>query len=81
MKIQLTQLNVTTTIEIEEEGQTTYEMAQFFREILLAQGYHPPSVSDAMPDEHDIEEIVGNAIDGVLYGDEDSDDCKGCGVW
>lgn len=82
MKLQLTQHNVTVTIEVKEECQTTNEMAQFFREILLAQGYHPQSVSDAMPDEEDIMEIVGDAIDGVLYGESDeSDDCKGCGVW
>jgi len=62
MKLQLTQHNVTTTIEVKEECQTTYEMAQFFREILLAQGYHPQSVSDAMPDEEDGMDAVDEMV-------------------
>ena len=68
MKLQLTQHNVTTTIEVKEECQTTYEMAQFFREILLAQGYQPQSVSDAMPDEEDIDNIVDDEVRAALWG-------------
>ena len=62
MKITLEQLGTTVTIETEGDCQTVYEMADYCRELMLAQGYHPDSVSEAFPTEEDIAKEISDAI-------------------
>lgn len=62
MKITLEQLGTTVTIETEGDCQTVYEMADYCRELMLAQGYHPDSVSEAFPTEEDIAKEISEAI-------------------
>lgn len=61
MKLILEQHGTTVTIETEGDCQTIYEMADYCRELLLAQGYHPDSVSEAFPTEEDIAKLVSGA--------------------
>ena len=54
MKLQLTQNGTTVTIETEGDGQTGDQMAQHCRELLLGQGYHWDTITEAMPSEEDV---------------------------
>lgn len=63
MKLQLTQHDTTVTIEREGEEQTCDEMAQLCRQLLLGQGYHPSSVTESLPSEHEITEQIGEALE------------------
>lgn len=63
MKLTLTQNGTTVTIETEGDGHTGDQMAQFCRELLLAQGYHPQTVSEALPSEEDVVEQIQEALE------------------
>jgi len=58
MKLQLEQYGKTVTIETEREDLTSLELVREFRCLMLAQDYHPDLVSEAMPDEEEIGNIV-----------------------
>jgi hypothetical protein len=62
MKITLEQNGITATIETRGDGQTGDQMAQFCRELLLAQGYHWNTVTESMPTEEDVVGIISDAI-------------------
>jgi hypothetical protein len=62
MKLSLAQSGVTVTIECERDGQTGDDMAQFCRELLMAQGYQPYTVSESLPTEEDVVQIIEDAI-------------------
>lgn len=63
MELSLTQNGVTVTIKTEGDGQTGDTMAQFCRELLLAQGYHWDTVAEAMPSEEDVVESIHEALE------------------
>jgi hypothetical protein len=50
------------SITNKDKGLNIDELVTMFRTIALALTYHPDSVRNAMPDEHDIAEIVREAI-------------------
>jgi hypothetical protein len=62
--MQLTLQQHGTTVKIKTEGdcQTCDTMAQFCRELLLAQGYHPNSVTESLPTEEDVMEMISDAL-------------------
>ena len=62
MKLQLTQNGTTVTIETEGDGHTGDDMAQFYRNLTLGQGYHWQTVYEAMPTEEDVVEQISDAI-------------------
>ena len=62
MKLTLTQNGVTVTIETEGDGQTGDQMAQLCRELLLGQGYHWDTITEVMPTEEDVVEMISDAI-------------------
>ena len=63
MKLQLHQHDTTVTIEAAGDCQTCDQMAQYCREILLAQGYHPDSVAEALPTEEGVVEQIEEALE------------------
>ncbi len=62
MKLQLTQNGTTVTIETEGDGHTGDDMAQFYRNLTLGQGYHWQTVYESMPTEEDVVEQISDAI-------------------
>jgi hypothetical protein len=71
MKITLEQNGTVVTIETKGDGQTGDQMAQFCRELLLAQGYHWNTVTQVMPTEEDVVEIISDAINEQKEFDSD----------
>jgi len=63
MKLQLTQRGTTVTIEDDHEMRTCHEMAQLFRDLLLAHEYHHKSVEEALPTEDAIDDFIAEALD------------------
>jgi len=62
MKLQMTQHGKTVTIETERDDLTSFEMVEQLRCLMLAQDYHPDLVSEAMPDEEEIDKIISDGI-------------------
>lgn len=73
MKLQLTEHDTTVTIETDSDDHNVREMAQMCRQLLLAQGYPPSCVSEHMPNEDDLDEIIADAINNKI----DVDNNKG----
>ena len=71
MKLQLEQNGIKVTIETEGDGQTGDQMAQFCRELLLAQGYHWNTVYESMPTEEDVCETVSKALEAQKVDDQE----------
>lgn len=71
MKLTLEQHGTTVTIETKDDGQTTYEMAQYFRDLLLGQCYHWDSVQEALPHEEDIEKLIEEALAEKVFDSEE----------
>ena len=73
MKLQLTQNEKTVTIETAFDGHSVSAMVIEMRCLLMAQDYHPDNISALMPDEHELDEIISDAINSekdVLDNDE-----------
>lgn len=79
MKLQLTQNGTTVTIEREGDGQTGDQMAQLCRELLLGQGYHWDTVTEAIPTEEDVVELISDAINSQKEIDKDAGLTEDCG--
>lgn len=71
MKLQLTQLGKTVTIETAHDDISCSELVQELRCLLLAQDYHPGLVAEHMPDE----EMIGNIIMDEVKKELDSGQC------
>jgi len=64
MKITLTQQDKTVTIETPFDGHSVSEMIVEMRCLLMAQDYHPDNIASLMPNEHELDEIISDAING-----------------
>ena len=63
MKLTLTQNEKTVTIETPFDGQGVSEMVNEMRCLLMAQDYHPDNISALMPTEHELDEIISDALE------------------
>ena len=65
MKLTLTQQDKTVTIETKHDGHTVADMVTEMRCLLMAQDYHPDCVSAAIPNEHELDEIIASVVDSA----------------
>lgn len=82
MKLILQQNGTTVTIEREGDGQTGDQMAQLCRELLLGQGYHWDTVTESLPTEEDVVDLIRESLElqrCESFLDKEVD--KGCEVF